>query len=163
MRCIKGSKEGAELLLDFCAGKLESGLRAEFERHIASCAQCSEQADAQRLVWEALERWTPPAVSPEFNARLYERVAADASGWRRWLPGILRPALPLSIWKPAALAAACAALMAAFLMRPPNSHETHSHEAVSQSDTEKVDIEQVANTLEELDMLTPAPTPAGKM
>jgi anti-sigma factor RsiW len=158
MRCIKGTKDGAELLLDFCSGKLEPGQRAEFERHIAGCAECREQVDAQRLVWETMERWTPPAVSPEFNARLYERIAADASGWRKWLPGILRPAVPLSIGKSAALATACAVLMAAFLMRAP-----HSHETASQPDTEKVDIEQVANTLEELDMLTPAPTPAGEM
>lgn len=157
MRCIKGNKEGAEILLDFCSGKLEPGPRNEFERHIAGCAECRAQVDAQRLVWDALEQWAPPAVSPEFNPRLYARVAADASGWRKWLPGFFRPAVPLSIWKSAALATACAVLMAAFLMRAPHSHET------AQPDTEKVDIEQVANTLEELDMLTPAPTPAGKM
>ena len=159
MLCFKNTKEGAELLLDFCAGSIEPGRAVEIERHIADCGACRELVEQQRVVWEALDQWTPPAVSPEFNARLYARVAQESSGWRKWLPAAFQPAVPYSIWKSAALATACAVLVVGFVVRSPQSHEI-----APVADTEKVDIEQVANTLEELDMLIPAtPQPASAM
>jgi anti-sigma factor RsiW len=163
MRCIKDTREGAELLLDFCAGSLEAGRGAELERHIAGCDDCRELVEAQRAMWSALDQWVPPAVSPGFNARMHARVAGETSGWRTWLPGVLQPAVPYSIWKSAALAAAGAVLVAGFLVHSPHARDTT---VVAQGDVDKgdkgdkVDIEQVANTLEELDMLTPAPASA---
>lgn len=155
MLCLKNSKEGAELLVDYCAGSLGPARAAELERHVAGCPDCRDLVEAQRAVWETLDRWTPPVVSRDFNQRLLARVATEEqSGWRMWLPGVFRPAVPYSIWKPAALAAACAVLVVGFLVRPP-----HQNEPVPQVDAERVDIEQVANTLEELDMLTPATAP----
>jgi len=164
MRCIKETKEGAELLLDFCAGSLDRARSSEFERHIASCEECRESVNAQQAVWETLDQWKTPAVSADFNERLYARIAEESVGWRKWVPAILRPAVPYPIWKPAALTAACAVLMAGFLVHEPNApYAPHAGETAPQADTEKVDIEQVATALEELDMLTPAPTPASKM
>jgi len=169
MLCLKDTKEGAELLVDFCAGSLEAGRAGELERHLASCRDCRALVEEQRTVWDALGRWTAPAVSPEFNTRLYARVAGEASGWRAWLPGVLQPAVPYSIWKSAALAAACAVLVVGFLAPSLDTRldtrMTHRESApqaeVEGSDkSEKVDIQQVANTLEELDMLTPAPASA---
>ena len=167
MLCIKDTREGAELLLDFCAGSLEAERSAELERHLANCGECRQLVEAQRAVWGALDQWVPPAVSPGFNSRMYARVGAEASGWRNWLPGVLQPGVlysfwPYSIWKSAALAAAGAVLMAGFLVHSPHPGDPASAQGdVDKGD--KVDIEQVANTLEELDMLTPAPTPASKM
>jgi hypothetical protein len=152
MLCIKNTKEGAELLVEFCAGSLDPARASELETHIASCTECRELVDGQRALWETLECWTPPAVSPDFNLKLFGRIAAEEqSGWRKWLPGVFRPAVPYSIWKPAALVAACAVLVVGFLVRP-----AQAPDAVAQVDAEKVDIEQVANALEELDMLMPA-------
>ncbi|HLX45373.1 MAG TPA: zf-HC2 domain-containing protein [Bryobacteraceae bacterium] len=151
MFCLKNTKEGAALLLDFCAGKMERAQAAEIEQHLANCGACRELVEKQRSVWDALDQWTPPAVSPEFNARVYARVAQESSGWRKWLPGVFQPAVPYSIWKSAALVAACAVLVIGFTVRAPQTRE-----AAPVVDSEKVDIEQVANTLEELDMLIPA-------
>jgi anti-sigma factor RsiW len=162
MLCFKDTKEGAELLVDFCAGSLEPAQAGKLERHIAGCLDCRELVEEQRAVWETLDRWTAPAVSPEFNARLYARVAEEASGWRTWLPGVFRPVVPYSIWKSAALAAACAVLVFGFLA-PPLDYRMSHRETEPQAEVDKgenVDIQQVANTLEELDMLTPAPASA---
>ena len=161
MLCLKNTKEGAELLLDFCAGSLAPAQAVELERHIASCGECRDLVEAQTAVWEMLERWPAPPVSPNFNARLYARVAEESSGWRKWVPGVLQPVVPYSIWKSAALAAACAVLVIGFLA--PSLHHRETAAQVDADKADKVDIEQVANTLEELDMLTPAPTPASKM
>jgi anti-sigma factor RsiW len=152
MLCFKSTKEGAALLLDFCAGSLDPARAADVGRHIASCAGCRELAEKQRAVWDALDQWAPPAVSPDFNARVYARVEQESAGWRKWIPGALQPAVPYSIWKSAALAAACAVLAIGFAIRSPQAHES----APVAADTEKVDIERVANTLEELDILMPA-------
>ena len=151
MLCFKKTKEGAELLLDFCARNIEPERVAEIERHLARCGECRELVEQQRLVWDALDQWTPPAVSAEFNARVYARVAQESSGWRKWLPGVFQPAVPYSIWKSAVLLAACAVLVIGFVVRAP-----HAREAAPVADSERVDIERVANTLEELDMLIPA-------
>jgi hypothetical protein len=150
MLCFKDTKEGAGLLLDFCAGKLERARAAEIEQHLANCGVCGELVEKQRSVWDALDQWTPPAVSTEFNARVYALVAQESSGWRKWLPGVFQPAVPYSIWKSAALVAACAVLVIGFMVRAPQTRD-----AAPVVDPEKVDIEQVANTLEELDMLIP--------
>jgi anti-sigma factor RsiW len=151
MLCLNNTKESVQLLLDFCAGKMERARVAELEQHLANCGACRELVAKQRTVWDALDQWTPPAVSPEFNARVYALVARESSGWRTWLPGVLQPAVPYSIWKSAALVAACAVLAIGFVVRAPQTRE-----AAPVADSEKVDIERVANTLEELDMLIPA-------
>jgi anti-sigma factor RsiW len=161
MRCIKETKEGAELLLDFCAGSLDRARSSEFERHIATCGECRECVNAQRALWETLDQWKAPAVSADFNERLYSRIAEEPAGWRKWVPAILRPATPYSIWKPAALATACAVLIAGFLAYAPSA--PHPRETAPQADVEKVDLDQVATALEELDMLTPVSAPASKM
>jgi hypothetical protein len=61
------------------------------------------------------------------------------------------PALPYALWKPAALAAACAVLAVGFLVHVPQPAKT-----IPQMSTDRVDIEQVANALEELDVLMPS-------
>ncbi len=152
MDCLMQAKSGAQTLLDYCSGALEPGAAAEVERHTQSCADCKRMVDAQREVWESLSHWTAPAVSQDFNARLYARIAQEneAPGWRQWLGRITRPAVPYALWKPAALAAACAVLVVGFLVHVPQPVQTSPH-----MDAEQVDIEQVANALEELDVLAP--------
>ena len=152
MICPTATKS-VEILLDYCAGTLESARAAEFAKHIEVCDGCRRVVEAQRGVWGALDGWKPVEVSPEFDARLYARIAQEpaAPQWRRWLREIFRPAVPYPLWKPAVpLAAACAALAVGFLVHTPNPGDTSK-----QIRAEKVDIEQVERTLEDLDMLTP--------
>jgi hypothetical protein len=182
MNCPLISKE-REVFLDYCAGRLdarraaESERHTEFERHIAHCDACTRIVAAQREVWETLDHWGHadlPEVSANFDARLYARIAHErtAPGWRRWLRGIM-PAAPRAIWKPAiSMAVACAVLaiglrtagwMDLTTVRTPrpvqNTAQMESAHAVDthadiRADTH-VDIEQVANALDELDLLMP--------
>jgi anti-sigma factor RsiW len=152
MICPSATKS-VEILLDYCAGTLDPGRTAEFGKHIHACDSCRRVVEAQRGVWSALDGWTPVQVSSDFDARLYARIARETAAppWKRWLREIFRPAVPYPLWKPAVpLAAACGALAVAFLVHSPNPGDTSKPIR-----TEKVDIEQVERTLEDLDMLTP--------
>ena len=153
MDCLTYSPNGAQTLLDYCSGALEPAAAAEVTRHIESCNECRRLVNGQREVWETLGQWTAPAVSQDFNTRLYARIAEENqdSGWQQWIRRVTRPALPYALWKPAALAAACAVLMVGFLV-----HEPRVADNAVQIESPHVDIEQVANALEELDLLTPS-------
>jgi len=165
MDCLKNANSGAEILLDYCSGALDSARAAELERHIENCAECSRVVDAQRQLWSALDTWKTPVVSADFNARLYARIVEEkqAPRWRQWIRRITQPALPYALWKPAALATACAVMAVGFLVDVPRL--THPPaKGTTQVETQHVDIEQVANALEELDLLMPAsPAPANPM
>ncbi len=156
MDCLKNAGSGAETLLDYCSGALEPARAVELERHIENCPQCFRAVEAQREVWEALGRWKAPVVSADFNARLYARIALEneAPAWRRWLRRLAQPAVPYALWKPAAFAAACAVIAVGFLAQMPA--DRHAPAPQTRMETDHVDIEQVANALEELDLLMPA-------
>src|SRR5229473_4720853 len=115
--------KSAEIFVDYCAGTLDPGRASEFSKHIEACDGCRRVVEAQREVWGALDGWTPVEVPPDFDARLYARIAQEqpAPHWRRSLTGIFRPAVPYSFWKPAVpLAAACAVLAVGFWVRTPS-------------------------------------------
>lgn len=146
-------RKAAEIVIDYCAGTLEPLERAEFEQHLAACTDCSRVVNAQREVWETLDRWTPPAVSQDFDARLYARMAREnaAPVWVRWLRRVLQPPVPIQAWKPAvSLAAACAVLAAGLAVRAP-----HPADPAQQVRAEHVDIEQVETALDDIDVLMP--------
>jgi anti-sigma factor RsiW len=162
MECLTSTKSGAEILLEYGSGTLKPEVAAEVERHIENCEGCRRLTQAQREVWETLERWTPPAVSSDFNARLYAKIAAEnqTPRWRQWLNRVTRPVLPIALWKPAALAVACALVVVGFLALDPHAAQQNVQPGVS-AETGRVDIDQVANQLDELDVLMPAsPAPS---
>jgi anti-sigma factor RsiW len=162
MNCPTKRNEDAEILLDYCARKLAPLQTAEFEIHLKQCPDCSRLVEAQKEVLAALKAWTPGPVSADFDARLYARIAAEeaqaAPAWRLWLRRIFQPPVPYPLWKSAVpLIAACAVLAVALSVRMPDSVD-HRLRA------DKVDIEQVEQTLEDFDILTPAvQAPAGSM
>jgi anti-sigma factor RsiW len=155
MECLKQAKSGAQILLDYCSGALEPAAAAEVERHTETCDGCRQMIEAQREVWETLGQWTAPAVSQNFNARLYARIAQqnETPRWRQWIGRVTRPAVPYALWKPAALATACAVLAVGFLVHVPPRPAVQTSPQMS---ADRVDIEQVANALEELDVLMPS-------
>jgi len=163
MNCPTKRNEDAEILLNYCAQTLSPEQTAEFEIHLKQCADCTRLVDAQKEVWGGLEAWTPPPVSINFDARLYARIAEErtAPGWRRWLGRIFHPPVPYPWWKSAIpLIAACAVVAAGLSVRMPDATTA----AQPQLRAEKVDIEQVEQTLEDFDILTPAvQTPVGSM
>jgi hypothetical protein len=151
MNCQKSSNQ-PELVFDYVAGSGDQ----EFERHLNECGDCAKVVAAQREVWESLDRLNTPQVSQDFDARLYARIAQEEAvpAWKQWLNRILHPAVPMAPWKPAvSMAALCAVLAVGLMMRPPKPAAD-----TAQVHGDRVDIEQVANALDELDLLSPAPT-----
>jgi len=155
MICLTREKKGAEILMDYCAGALHPAQAAEFEKHIEACGDCRQLVQAQSDVWKNLDQWTPEPVSPDFDMRLYARIAREQAtpAWRQWWWRVSSPLVTLSVWKPAvSLAVAGAVLAVAFVVRIPGLND-----GGSQIRPEKVDIEQVEKTLDDLDILTPVP------
>ena len=159
MICPMNTKGGAEILVDYCAFRLDPARAAEFEKHMEGCPDCRRAVEGQRGVWQTLEHWTPAEISPDFDARVYARIAQEeaAPRWRQWWLRMFHPAVPVPLWKPAvSLAAAGAVLALGLVVGIPNLGD-----AGSGMRSEKVDIDQVEKTLEDLDMLTPlSPGPA---
>lgn len=162
MNCPTKKNEDAGILVDYCAQALSPVQMAEFEDHLKQCADCSRLVDAQKRVWSALDEWTPVPVSLNFDARLYARIAQEQTSppWIVWLRRLFHPPVPYSIWKAAVPVAACAVLAAAILVRMPDAGSAPH----PQLRAEKIDIEKVEQTLEDLDILTPAAqAPVGSM
>lgn len=146
MQCPMQGRDGAELLLAWCSRKLDPEMAEFVARHLEICDECRKLAEAQRIVWQALDAWDAIAISGDFDARLTRRIEAEESEawWSRWfrpvLPASLRPALPL--------AAVFVLVMAGVLVRAPEQLEVEP-----QARMELVEIEQVERALEDLDML----------
>ena len=143
--CSLDNANSAELIVAYGARTLDPEAEAAFERHMAACAQCRELATAQREVWSAMDAWKPAAISEDFDQKLYQRIATEEQGtwWQRALRvnWSWRPAMPV--------AAACAVLAAAFLLRspapPPAAHQSHNQPSLQ--------IEQVQHALDDIEML----------
>ena len=145
--CPTRDKRSAEILLEYCAGTLDPDRTLEFEKHAAECAECGRQVASQRALWETLDQWTPAEISPDFDARLYARIAREeaAPRWRRWFTWGWKPAL--------VTAGAGAAIVIGLFVRQPQPP----------SRTDIVDIDQVEHALEDLDMLTPLPAAGNRI
>jgi anti-sigma factor RsiW len=136
MICLSENEQGAEILASYLAKTLDSARRAELDRHIQECADCRGLVS----VWERLDEFAAPEVTPGFDARLYARIAAAETrrfAWRRWL---LRPVAPL-----AAAAAVAALVLYLHPLGTPNGPKQASNS----------EIEQVAQAVDDLDLLTP--------
>jgi anti-sigma factor RsiW len=144
MECPQHNGDGAELIIAYAARTLDPEIEAAFERHLESCARCRELAAAQRAVWTALDQLTPLPVSSNFDARLYQRIAEEqqSTWWQRVFRAnwSWRPAMPL--------AAACAVLIVAFLVKSSVPSVTLQQQAQP-----KLQIEQVERALDDMDML----------
>ena len=137
--------DGDELIIAYGARALDPEQQRKLEQHLKLCARCRELAEAQRAVWSALEAWPTTVVSENFDERLYRRIALERqnSGWRSWFPASwsMRPAVPVGV--------ACAALIAAFLLKDP------ALRPLPQSSIHpKPAIEKVEQALDDMEMLT---------
>ena len=142
--CPLENGNGAELIVAYGAQKLVPEAEAAFVRHMASCSKCREMAAAQQAVWSALDTWVPEPVSSNFDEQLYQRIVAEERGtwWQRLLQAnwSWRPAMPV--------AAACAVMVAAFLIQRPASPPAPQSQSQPQ-----VRIEQVERALDDIEML----------
>ena len=152
MKCPMETQETMELLLAYCAGKLDPDRMITLERHVAVCAACQEFERKQHAVWDAMDAWEPMPVSADFNRRLYQRI--DAEGQTSWWTRLTRPLRPafgpglLSRGVPMA-ATLCLLLVAGVILERPGN-------LVVPEDRGLADIVQpgdVERTLDDMDML----------
>ncbi|HEV2199381.1 MAG TPA: hypothetical protein VGR73_06150 [Bryobacteraceae bacterium] len=161
MICLSKNKRDTAILLEYCAGTLDIERAGALENHARECAECRALIAAQTKVWRALGELAVPEVSPDFDARLYARIAREgaASPWRRWWPS-----LRAWSWKPVLAGIAAAAVVAVGLsLYLPALHMPKSQDSFQQLRPDSVDVEQVEVTLEDLDMLTPPAAYTGKL
>jgi anti-sigma factor RsiW len=154
MKCPIETHENAELLLKYCARKLDSETQAILERHLAVCPACREFQKSQEMVWQALDVWDAMPVTPDFDRRLYRRIEeeqARASWWSR----LTRPFGPvfglptMSRGLPLAAAAALLVLAGIILQRP---HDVVVPEDLAER-IESIQPDQVEKTLDDMELL----------
>ena len=146
MQCPMATREGADLVLDYCARRLEADKTAWFERHLNLCDSCRALVAAQKQVWDALDYWEALPYSDDFDRRLSWRIDAEerkpwiarvfGSDWSGWL----RPALPV--------ASVGVLALAVFLIRAPAPVETETPVRI-----ETAEVELAERALEDLDMI----------
>jgi anti-sigma factor RsiW len=148
MNCPIRNEETAELLLAYTARRLDPARTGMLEDHMNVCAQCAEFRAGQALVWQALDAWEAPPVTPDFNRRLYQRIEAEAAA--PWYKRLLNA--PLEMWKPAVpLAAACLLVVAGFMLDHRVAMSPGPSPAVRTVSVS--DAEQVENALDDLQLL----------
>jgi hypothetical protein len=153
MQCPIQNDEAAGFLLDYCAQKLDAGRTAAVEDHLRICPSCRELVDAQKAMWDTLDAWDGMVASPDFNRRLYARVEAEESRGilAKWT-SVLVARWQFMAWRPAVrVALACATVVAALWIQAPGNPALDREEP--QAKVERVDVEQVERTLQDLDML----------
>jgi hypothetical protein len=167
MKCIIETQESAELLLAYCARKLDAENTELLERHIEICPACREFANGQRALWEALDSWEAAPVPPDFNRRLYQRIEKEVSWWDL----LIRPFRPMPADGPSVqpggwgalshralrqgvpvAAAACVIVMAGALLQRPAAVQPAPQTESAQ--LESVQPEQVEQALKAMQMLS---------
>ena len=149
MRCPIETEENAEILLAYCARRLDPETQAMLERHMAVCPACRAFREEQGKVWEALDSWETEPISADFDRKLYQRIESErgASWWQRlaspFQPMLIRQGLPLA-------AAACLLVMAGMIAQHPQEPATPVHTVVR---AETVPAEQVERTLDDIELL----------
>jgi hypothetical protein len=137
MRCSLEFDRSAELVVGYGARILDPAAAAAFERHMVSCTKCRAAAALQKVVWAALDESQDLQVSPDFDRRVFERIAR-AERCSRWLWQVLVPAT------------ASIALAAVLLFRQPQPVQP------------AVQMEQVEHALDDMDLLKQVACPAAR-
>ena len=147
MKCPIETRESAELLLEYCARKLDPESTAILQRHIEICPACREFADGQRALWDALDAWESTPVSADFDRRMYSRIEKEVSWWDL----LVRPFSPLLVRRGLPVAAACLVVMAGVLLERPSAVPRQDAESAQ---VETVQPEQVEHALDAMEMLS---------
>src|SRR5947207_5768174 len=146
MKCPIETRENAELLLEYCARKLDPATTAVLERHIGICPACREFAAGQRALWDALDTWDATPVPVDFDRRLYSRIEREVGWWDL----LVRPFRPLRVRRGLPVAAACLAVIAGVLLERPSAIPRPDPESAlaSSAQLETVQPEQVEQALD---------------
>jgi anti-sigma factor RsiW len=153
MKCPIETHENAELLLAYCARKLDPETQGILERHLAVCPECRNFQKSQETVWQALDAWEAMPVSADFDRRLYGRIEEEQahSAWwslvARFRAVVVVPLISRSV--PVA-AAACLLMLAGVILEGPN-HVTAPEDVAER--IESIQPDQVERTLDDMEML----------
>jgi len=147
MSCPFEMRERSDLATALAAGRLEAERAQDFERHVQGCGACRKAVEGQRALWRALDGWSAPAVSTDFNRRLYARIENDASWWDT----VLRRMRALAEVRglPVVASAAGVVLLAGLLLQqtgaPPVAGNPESAEVVAaeQAESAVADMEMI--------------------
>jgi anti-sigma factor RsiW len=162
MKCPSENNEQTELLLAYCAGRLDPETTIALERHLALCPHCREFEIRQRSLWQALDAWEPVPVSADFDRRLYCRIEHEAQS--SWWTRLMRPLWPayggslLSRGMPLA-ATLCLLLMAGVILERPH-HVVAPEDMADVQRIESVQPDQVERALDDMEMLRQIPVSA---
>ena len=130
MTCLRDNENGADLLVGFLEGTLPEPERTALLAHAASCRECGELLAVQ----STLDAFEAPEVSPNFDAQLYARIAADRkpwwvfSGWKMAIPAAMAAMLAVGVW----------------IQRPEPVEEGQNQ-----------DVKQLVQALEDLELMMP--------
>ncbi|MGA7240700.1 MAG: zf-HC2 domain-containing protein [Bryobacteraceae bacterium] len=152
MSCSIENRE--EQLLDYVSGSLDTQDAALFEKHLKTCAACSEFVAGQKAVWEALDLFEPAPVSPAFDRHLYERISRT-SWWDRLVASVSVPVrAPAFLRQGAPLVAAAAVLTAAVIVweRPAPAPPAQPAPLSAEAD-QTLQPDQVQRALDDMEML----------
>lgn len=151
MNCPNSHEQKVEVLFAYVAGMLDGPAARDWERHVDSCPACAKALADHRALWSSLDEWTVPEVSPDFDARLFARIEAhDRQLEQSWWWRLTAPLRQVHFRPAFSLAAASLMIAALFLVqRPQATVVPDARPALKQ----KVDIEQVETSLEDMEML----------
>jgi hypothetical protein len=140
------------MLLDYAAGRLAGADRASAENHLTFCQGCRERAEGFRAVARVLEDWDTPQISPWFNARLRQRIAAEEAlgwNWRRALGWLAQP-----VTAAAFIAVLMVGSLAVWTSRPSErpALQLAARPAMS-PDQQKPQVDELLPVVEDFDML----------
>ncbi len=140
------------MLLDYVSGRLARADRAPLEEHLTVCQGCRERAEGFRSVAQVLESWETPEISPWFNARLRQRIAAEEAlgwNWRRSFDWLKQPVTATAL-----AAVIMMGSLALWTSRPATQPATKiAAAAVMHPDQEKPQVDELLPVVEDFDML----------
>lgn len=159
--CPAKDRRGSELFLSYASGLMSTPERATFESHMVDCTECRRVAEEQKRVWSVLDALPVPAISSNFDERLYARIAAEER--RPWWQSVLHPGFSFRFSTAAPVAAACAALAVMLVMRTPHPAPAPVQPAPATATVQqKLDPNQIEQNLDDLDMLRQLTAPASE-
>ncbi|MEI9814455.1 MAG: zf-HC2 domain-containing protein [Acidobacteriota bacterium] len=133
MTCL--NENNADQLLAYFEGALPEADRHALDAHAARCSDCR----ALLSVHTQLDAYAAPEISPDFDAKLYARIAAEES--KLWWH--------VSNWKLVIPIAAVAAMLAAGVFV---SQQTTVDDSDKQA---SIDTQQLEQALDDVELLMP--------
>jgi len=148
MKCPLQTRETAGLL---AYSTRQEEASAEWQEHMESCSACRAFLTGQQAVWQALDAWEAPPVSPDFDRVMQRRIENECREPESWWIRLLHPSSAL-LRRGLSLAAAAVVLVVAGLMldRP----STHPVSDRRPPQIESLQPEQVEHALDDLQMLS---------